>query len=134
MDYAALKSEIAGDPAVLGYSGKTDAEIAVLLNDASKRSRNKTSISTVELFEAIDPAEFAVLDVTKQANIRTLLSLGSVLVNGANTRAVLFGAFTAGSATRTALIALAKESISRARELGFPDGLGAGDIAKARAS
>lgn len=62
MDYAALKSEITADPMSLGYAGKTDAVIAALLNDATKRTRSKATVSTAELFEAIDPAEFAALD------------------------------------------------------------------------
>jgi len=32
MDYSTLTSEIANDPAEMGYSGKTDAEITALLN------------------------------------------------------------------------------------------------------
>ena len=38
MDYKVLKMEIAGDPKGLGYAGKTDAQIADLLNAAREEA------------------------------------------------------------------------------------------------
>lgn len=120
MDYLALKSELAADPAALGYDGKTDAECAALLNDPTKRTRNRQYVNSAEVFEALDPTEYAALSAGNKAAVNLVLGLGErIAVNGANTRAVLLAAFGAGTTTRVNLTALAKEAISRAAELGF---------------
>lgn len=46
--YQAIKEEITNDPLNVGYAGKTDSEIAILLNEPTKRTR-------VEPFEETPP-------------------------------------------------------------------------------
>ncbi len=57
MDYAVLKAEIAGDPKGLGYAGKTDAQIAGLLNapgtDAIPRGLVAPTVLLGDLFDVV---------------------------------------------------------------------------------
>lgn len=65
-------------------------------------------IPTYRLFNAIDPTEFAALSAANQQRIRDILGMGTVDAStGTNARALLLSVFAAGSATRTAIVALA---------------------------
>ena len=50
-----------------------------------------------------------------------ILSMGTVLVEGANTRSALAGMFGPATTTRANLTALQSVQVSRARELGLPE-------------
>jgi hypothetical protein len=55
-DYLALKNEILLDPLGLGYSGKTDAQVAALMNGASRPTTTpRTIVAAHDVYEAIDP-------------------------------------------------------------------------------
>ncbi len=65
-------------------------------------------IPTFSIYNVIVPAEFTALNATQQQTLRDILGLGSVDVSsGTQARAVILSIFGAGTATRTALIALA---------------------------
>lgn len=115
-DYTALAAEIAADPLALGYAGKTDAQVAALLNGADRSTTAARSVvPAYEVWEAIVPAEWAALSAAEKQRVQTLLAMGQVNLAGPNTRAGFAAAFAAGTATRTALLALPTQSIARTR-------------------
>lgn len=136
MDYAAflvmLKAEIANDPMGLGYAGKTDTEIADLLNDATRCSIDRTIIPAWEVIEATVPAEWAALTSAEKQRYQILTGAGEINVQGTNTRAAFLAMFGAGTATRANLAGLQRRQASRAEELGW-DGVAYWDVARARA-
>lgn len=120
MNYQILKDEIENDPLGRGYSGMNDQEIANDLN-TNYRTRNVDTLSSAQIFEATDAAEFQALSDTGKGYVRDVWGLGdSVVVSaGSNARGVYLQFFNAQSITRSALLALLTESISRAVELGL---------------
>ena len=112
-----LKNELISDPLARGYAGMTDAQAAVSLSTAN-RSKEYTTLSAAEIFEAIDVTEYTALTTQKRANVDLILGLGDGIKIGTGTKArgFLVDAFGAGTATRTALIALASRNVSRAEE------------------
>ncbi len=118
----ALKDELATDPEGRGYAGMTDEEAAADLN-TSYRSRNRTSMSGDEVFQATDATEFAGLgsgqgnSVDDQAH--WLSFCGRDIIDPFASANVQFVTeiFQAGSTTLTNLQAARVESITRAEEL-----------------
>jgi len=129
-DYRALYTEVMTDPAGLGYSGKTDAQIADLMT-AKTRSRPRDIIATWEILEATAPADWLALNAAERQRYQTIVSAGQVSVRGANIRSSLVNMFGAGSATRASLVALQAAQVSRSEELGLGDVFGS-DITEAR--
>jgi hypothetical protein len=113
-----LKNELTNDPLVRGYAGMTDAQAAASLL-TKNRSSNKTHLSASEIFEAVDLAEYSALSATERAKVDVVLNLGDQIFIGptSKARAFLAGAFGANTATRTALLASAADSVSRSQEL-----------------
>jgi len=130
MDYGRLKTEITTDPAGLGYAGKTDQQIADIMNTRN-RSVNRITVPAYEVWEAIVPAEWAAVSAQEKQRVQTILSMGTVSVLGANTRASFAAAFAAGTTTRANLVALQTELKTRGEELGLGR-ISAGHVAKAR--
>ncbi len=130
MDYAKLGLEIKNDPVGLGYAGKTNQQIADLLN-AAKVQVDRESVTTSELFEGIVPVEWVALTAQEKQRIQMVLSMGTVNLKGTNTRASLGAAFGAGTQTRTNIIALQKQIISRTQYLGIGE-VWAGHVGKAK--
>lgn len=118
MDLAILKAEITGDPLARGYAGMTDLQITTSLNVVD-RTRQRATIPVSEVVRAFVASELDALTTGKKANLQIMLMAGTIEVNNTNVRAVFFDAFASGSATRTALIALADETVSRGEELGI---------------
>lgn len=138
INYAALKTELQTDPAGLGYAphlaAGADQSLADLLNEVRQSiSISRATIPAYEVWEAIVPAEWAALTANERQRVQTILSMGEVNVQGANTRSSLAAAFGAGTTSRTNLIALQSRQGSRAEQL-FGDGVAVTneDIAKAR--
>lgn len=120
MDYARLKAEIAADPVALGYAGKTDQQIADLLNSLTTgRTIQRSVIPAHEILEATVPADWATLTAAEKQRYQTITGAGQVNLRGANTRLALAAMFGAGTQTRANLIALQSVTISRAEELGL---------------
>lgn len=122
MNFLALKTEIQTDPAGLGYgtwaTPADDARIAGLINDATKRTINRMLVPSWEIVGAFNPAEFVALTQLQQAQLTTILSGGLVNIQNTNVRSIVGGIFPVGP-TRTALLALQTQTVSRADELNF---------------
>jgi hypothetical protein len=132
MDYPTLINELTSDPLGIGYGDMTDAEVAASLN-AADRERIVPTLTSTQVFEAIDPGEFASLTDAQKALVRDLFAIGTVdITPDSNGRAVILNLFDAGSTTRANLLAEATEPISRAMELKLPT-IKTGYVAKARA-
>ena len=125
-----LKDELAVDELVWGYNGPgvfnpgpgpmTDQEVADVLNTIhpapDTRTRDRTSLSASQVYNAIDQANWAALSPAAQQEIWDILHLGNV--NPFGREAARFTSiFGAGSDTITALKAARVESITRAQEL-----------------
>ena len=142
VDLVALKAELLN----AHYAGMSDAAAAAELNKVpswnATDKQDRGLVSAYEVFEAIVPAEWAALTAQEKQRVQTVLSMGMVNLKGVNTRASLGAAFGAGTATRTALLALQNDfGISRATFLAatlFPGGMARDvfyyDVARARAS
>jgi len=118
MNIDKLKTEIDTDPLARGYSGMTDAEVVVSLNDTIDREVNKDSLTGTEILNSFVKADFlALTDVKKQA-AWNVIHMGTINPFGVEAD-VLIDAFGAGSATIIALAALRKDTVSRANELGI---------------
>lgn len=124
-----LRDEITDDPLGLGYAAMTDQQVLDSLNGLT-RSRAVESVSSADIYDALDRAEFLALSATDREILSDIFSLSEVRVQG-NTRTALLAVFGAGTTSRTNLQALTTESISRAEELGFRR-LGLGLIQEAR--
>ncbi len=110
-----IRAEITDDPLLLGYTGMTDQEVTDSLN-ALTRERAVESLSSADIYDAIDPTEYTVLSSTEKAMLSDIFSLSEVRVQG-NTRDVIVGIFPGGGTTLTNLTALLTTPISRATEL-----------------
>ncbi len=113
-----LGEELENDPLARAYSGMTNPQIVSSLN-AEDRSTPVDEVSSSEIFEALDPAEFAGLNNAGKARVDRLLGLGDGIkvVNPSNARTELLALFVAGTQTRTNLAAIASLPASRANEL-----------------
>ena len=120
MDYQALWTEISTDPLSRGYSGMTDARIAIDLNTVY-RTCMRDRLSSAEIYEQIVVAEFQTKTDAQKVYIRDILGLGGDVQVGPDSKArqVMLAIFGAGSGTLAALAAILPESVSRATELDF---------------
>lgn len=121
-----LKTEITTDPLALGYAGKSDAEIADLLNLLRATiTIRRANIAPNEVLEAIDSRDFETApnaihvawfeSITQLRTIRLENDDGSATRALGNLRRLLQAADTQGSRTR--LAALATRIGSRAEQL-----------------
>lgn len=140
MDYQKLRTELTTDPVALGYSGLTDTPAAAKLNALDTgRTLNRTSVPTSEVRNAIedgawpDPGNASTR--VSESKLRALLQMASIDASNANIRAAfgtIFPNSGATAATRTALLALATRTVSRAEELGL-EAVTPVDVTRARA-
>lgn len=123
MNYSTLKTEIQTDPVPLGYgvwaTAIDDARIAGLLNDATKRTINRSLIPSWEVIGCFDHAEFAVLTQVKLLQLQVLLSGGMLNILDPSVRQIATDIFPAGGPTLIAVNALQTQAVSRASELGL---------------
>lgn len=113
-DYPALAAELT-KPA---YQGKTDAEAATLLNGTgSPASSPRGVVSSYQVVNVLDPAEFAALTAIQLQRLQVLLGVGNVDLKDDNTRGNLAGIFPNATApiTRAALVTLRTETIPRSK-------------------
>lgn len=83
-------------------------------------------IETYRIYNVIDASEFTALSAANQQLVRDILSMGTVDASvGTAVRTRMLALFGAGTATRTALAALAAtfetKTISWAKANGYPD-------------
>lgn len=112
------------------YSGKTDQQIADMLN-AKTRSAERAVVESYEVLECIVPSEFTALTAAEKTRVQSILACGKVNLRGPNTRGMLAAAFDANTTTRANLIALQGKAVSRAEELGLGE-VQAGDVARVK--
>lgn len=124
IDPGALRAELTGDPLALGYApliAAGDARgLAALLNAPTGPGAAPVDQSVVPaytLFECIVPAEWSALTAANQQRIQTILAMGQVDIQGANTRGAFLAAFAAGTTTRANLQAVQTRTGSRAEAL-----------------
>lgn len=140
INYAQLKTELQTDPSALGYSALLAAGnhvgVAAVLNLTRAGVTIKRDIIPAhQLFEAITATDYAALTAAEKTRLQIILSMGQVNVRGDNTRAQLAAMFGAGTATRTAVLALIDRQGSRAEQLfGSGVSISAADVALALAS
>jgi hypothetical protein len=133
MDYIALRDELDSDPLGRGYeelpTPMSDEEVAADMN-AVYRTRNRTSMTASEVFNACDETEFDALSPEEEALVWNILHLGAL--NPFGLEAIKFQAIFGASTTITTLQSLRVEDVSRAVELGLGR-VSTGDVQKARA-
>lgn len=125
-DLKALKAEIQGDPALLGYAPwvtlSDDMRIQGLLLNPTLRPRSSVTVAAFQVVNRIDTGEFAALTQILLLRLQTILSAGQVDLAASTVRDILRDIFPAAGATRIALVALWNAQIqtrSRAEELGL---------------
>ncbi len=133
MNYTILKSEIDNDPESLGYAGKTDSEVADLLNQlryvGGYDATFKTIISELGTGVAdrlIESMELASSSSPSIKRILNALDIGvSVNLGDSVTRAMLDSFVSGGlgltAEDATAIKALADNQVSRASQLGLSE-------------
>jgi hypothetical protein len=135
INYTQLATEINTDPKALGYAGKSDYAISVILNTpgASAETIFKAFTETAEIVAGIVRAEYDVLTAANKAFLTdVILKAPRIKTGDANLRAGIGNIFAAGTASRTALVAAASKSATRGEVL-FGEGtsIGDADVAKA---
>lgn len=138
VNHVALKAELLADPSALGYAAMigagNHAGLAAALNMVRQAITIKRDIIPAhELFEAVVATDYTALSAAERTRLQMILSMGSVNVSGDNTRAQLAAMFGAGTATRTAILAIIDRKGSRAEQL-FNTTVTAADIALALAT
>jgi len=130
MDYNILIDELNNDPLSRGYVTMSDGERLASLSTAN-RDINVETVTGQDIFEAVVPSEYAVLSVDFKSLLYAIMGMGTIYVNGTNTKVALLAMFGAGTTTRTNLAKLQVTKISRAVELGLGV-LGLGHLQSAR--
>lgn len=136
--YATLKTEITSDPAGLGYLGKTDVQVATLMNAVPSvntdtfRRLKRASIPTWEIVEATVLTEYDALSVAEKDRYKLLTGLGTINPRGPNVQSAFLKMFGSGTTTRANLSLLQWEAASRAQTL-FGEPVYEWDVARARA-
>ncbi len=120
LSLAGLKIELQTDPNAYGYAatGGDEAAKAALLNQVRAQiSISRGIVPAREVVEATVAAEWASLSAAEKQRYQTITGAGEVNTEAANIQAAFLAMFAGGTATRTALIALATRSGSRAEQL-----------------
>lgn len=121
MDYPRLQAEINADPVTLGYSGKTDQQIADLLNSTTtSRTLPQTRVDTTQILGVIQVAAWPTVGSASESQLLAILGMPFVDASNINIRGI-FGSIFPNSGgtvtTRNNLLALATRTVSRADEL-----------------
>jgi len=117
MDYQVLYDEITQDPLSRGYSGMTNAEIAVDIN-TEYRTRVCDSMSGDEVFQQTDSVEFSGLaDANKQAMWVSFCSRFVIDPGAESNVSFVKWIFGTGSQTVANLASARQETCSRGAEL-----------------
>jgi hypothetical protein len=117
----ALASEINADPRALGYAGKTNVQVAALLNTpglaAADAKLNAGIVKTSVLISAVVGSEFGALTAANQNLCQMYFGVAELDTSNVNVRAGLGGIFGVGTATRANLLAAVDRTPSRAEAL-----------------
>jgi len=131
MNYITLSNEINSDPLGRGYSGMSAEEITVDLNTIY-RTKPVETVSGSAIFNATDDAEYAALTDAEKDRWLALCAVLEVNVSSGVAKALEAAIFGPGTTTRSNLISLKTENVSRAVELGLGI-VKVGDVEYARA-
>ncbi len=118
MDYNKLALEIKDDPLKRGYKKMSNDEICVSLR-VKDRTRVIDSIPSSTVIEATALTEYVSLSASQRDIYWGMLAGGEIKPSGTRTKQIYASLFAPSSSTRTNLITLATESITRAEELGL---------------
>jgi hypothetical protein len=135
VSFAVLASEIASDPRALGFAGKSDFEIATLLNTpgASAETIFRAYTATEDVVAGIVRSEYDSLVAAGKTYLNeVVLKAPRVKTGDATIRAQIAALFPAGTQTRANLTAVASKTASRAEVL-FGEGATVTDADVARA-
>lgn len=120
MQYDVLRNELLADPIGLGYSGMTDLLAAAKLNALDTgRTQARTAVPVAEMFNAIVNADWPAVASLAESKLRALLQMQTVDASNANIKVIIGAVFGAGTVTRTNLLAIGSQTVSRAVELGL---------------
>lgn len=135
--YPALKVELNTNPKLMAFAGKTDEQLAALLNTVGASNEKQTGAGIVPaqaIMDCVVVSEWNLLLATAQNRLNVWLAPGTVNTSAPNVRTALGGIFGAQTVTQSNLVAAFDKSISRAESL-----FGAGitvfswDVARAKA-
>jgi hypothetical protein len=135
INYTALTNEINTDPKSLGYAGKSDYEIAVLMNTrgASAETLFRMYTPIEDIVASIVRSEYDALAAAGKTYLNEVVLKGSRVKTGdATLRSQLAALFGAGTTTRTNLTNVASRAASRA-EILFGEDIEVSDADVARA-
>ncbi len=124
-----LKNELDNDPLGRGYQAMDEQSVVDDLK-TEYRSRIRSAMSSTEVFQAVDKAEFLALADGHQNLIMNIMSFGSINPQGKEAD-IFIQLFGVQSQTVQQLSSDRQEPVSRAIELGI-GGLRAGDVQGAR--
>lgn len=135
INYTQLATEINTDPKALGYAGKSDYAISVILNTpgASAETIFKAFTETAEIVAGIVRSEYDALTAANKTFLTdVILKAPRIKTGDANLRSGISGIFGVGTTSRTNLINAASKSATRGEVL-FGEGttIGDQDVAKA---
>lgn len=133
--YHVLRDELLAAHPVTGAYNADDQLAADQLN-AINITVQRTTLTSAELFEAIDLTEYAALAIAepaKHARVDRVLDLsGDIQVHpGSKARAFLTDAFPNGTTTFTEIGTVVSDTVSRGSQLGF-DTVWPSEVAYAR--
>ena len=128
-----LKDEITNDPLTRGYAGMTDAQVADSLTNTIDRVVTKQFISGSEIFNATDDTEYSALTDAQKSAWDALCAIDQIDTVSGVAKAREAELFGGGTTTRTNLLAIRNETVSRAQELGLGN-VNEGDVRQARAN
>jgi hypothetical protein len=121
MDLDTLRTEIFTDPQSLGYAAPwqagDDATVAALLNAPRGIPIGRGVVPSYEVVGAVVKDEYLALSANDRTWLNFLVLAPFVDLGNTTVRTTLGGLFAAGTASRTALAALATRPGSRAEEL-----------------
>lgn len=119
---AALLSELQTDPTAIGYApllaaGKYGELVAAINLPRGGVTVGRTLIPSWEFVNAIAPSEYLTLTQAQRDYLVLVAAAGQVQLGGGGVRTALTALFGAGTASRTALVALLDRQASRAEFL-----------------
>lgn len=117
MNYEILKAKLTtGHPGTGAYDA--DNAIAATQLNVVNRTRDKASLTGSEVLNAVDAAQWALLNAADKQQVWDIVHLGNINPFGVEAT-MMIDIFGGGTATIVALAAARVEAVSRAMELGL---------------
>lgn len=118
------------------FAGSTNSKLAQVNAALATGPAIPMIVPTYKIYNLIDTSEFSALSASNQQLVRDILGMGTVDASlGTSIRARISAIFGAGTATRTALLALAagfdSPQIEWWRANGYPRAFDLGDVTQA---